>query len=280
MDFAGELPDQVRFAEAEYAIDQIEKGNANGNVTILRFRAAIESRFKSLGCFIGRQALPTLGIVIVVCGLFSIGLVRAKFEIDEEELWAEKGGRLEDERRYTEQQIGAKSSSSNEVLIQEAKQGVNGISVEALDEHLKTVEFAAKNVSVAMWGRQWYFRDICLFILPPPTGIDVFDDVLYKKMNPCIVLSSLDCFWEGSFVHNPDSPIEISVKGGNYDRRITWSNLNTRELLGALSNATPPLDEAVKAVRTFLVVSHPAAGYCRDVHPPEASGLVSFILIG
>jgi hypothetical protein len=93
-------------------------------------------------------------LVVVGCGLLACGLLKARFETDEYELWTETGGRLEDESDYTDSVLGEGSLPSNELLVQVARSGKSAISLEALEEHLQLVRRIATEASVTLWNRR------------------------------------------------------------------------------------------------------------------------------
>ena len=153
MGFAEDVPEQVLYSNAHYALEQIDKGVARGARWRLRIRSAIEQAFGLLGAGLGSSPLLTIALVVLGCGLLACGLMKARFETDEYKLWTETGGRLEDETDYTDSVLGEGSLPSNELLIQVARSGESAISREALEEHLKLVRQIATEAAVTMWDR-------------------------------------------------------------------------------------------------------------------------------
>lgn len=154
MEFADDIPEQVLYSKAHYALSQIDKGEAVGARWRLVIRSAIERAFGTLGAGLGHAPWLAIGLVVVVCGLSAVGLTKARFETDEYKLWTETGGRLEDETDYTNNVLGEGSLPSNELLIQVGRRGSSAITIEALDEHLSLVKRISQNVTVTKWGRE------------------------------------------------------------------------------------------------------------------------------
>lgn len=155
MDFSEDVPMEARLSNAEFALEQIRQGKARGSVWRLQFRSAIERSFGSLGAVLGRFPWLVIFSVVVVCVLLSLGLLKARFETDESELWVEQGGRLEKELDYTESVLGEGAEATGELLIQVGKEGRSAITPEALLEHLDLVKRVAQNVSVTFYGRKY-----------------------------------------------------------------------------------------------------------------------------
>ena len=151
MEFDDKVPSHLRYANAQYALEQIANGAATGDKWRLHFRSAIERGFGALGALIGRLPFPVIASVVVICSVLAFGLSRARFETNEYKLWTETGGRLEDEIDYSDRVLGEGSVFSNELVIQVGRDGRSAISVEALDEHLDLVKYLARNVTVEMW---------------------------------------------------------------------------------------------------------------------------------
>jgi patched 1 protein len=54
-----------------------------------------------------------------------------------------------------------------------------------------------------------------------------FIDQIFEKIFPCVIITPLDCFWEGAKLLGPDFPIQIPGFRGP----MKWTNLNPQELL-------------------------------------------------
>lgn len=64
---------------------------------------------------------------------------------------------------------------------------------------------------------------------------------LLDRIIPCIVISPLDCFWEGSKPLGPNPPIEMPdyflffLPTGTIEKNMTWANLNPQRILDELT---------------------------------------------
>lgn len=154
MDSTADVPDEELYSSAAFALKQIANGAATGSVWRLRFRAFIERKFGSLGAVLGRRPWLAIGLVFLVCVGLGLGLLKAKFETDVNELWVEQGGRLEDEIDYTDAVLGEGAQASAELVIQVGRDGSDATTPEALLEHLAVVTRVAQNVSITQWGRE------------------------------------------------------------------------------------------------------------------------------
>ena len=64
---------------------------------------------------------------------------------------------------------------------------------------------------------------------PPSHFINL--DKLLGSINPCLILTPLDCFWEGSFVHQPVHPVQFNICDTSWANNVSWSNVNVTEAL-------------------------------------------------
>jgi len=60
-----------------------------------------------------------------------------------------------------------------------------------------------------------------------PTFDVQFIDQIFEKIFPCVIITPLDCFWEGAKLLGPDFPIQIP----GFPGPLKWTNLNPQELL-------------------------------------------------
>jgi predicted RND superfamily exporter protein len=149
-----DIPKEVRYADAHYALEQIRSGKAIGYEWRLQFRSAIERGFGRLGAFVSYYPwIMMLVVVVVTCGL-SLGLLEAEFETEANELWVDQSGRLGDEKDYTESVLGKGSESTVEVAIQVGRDGKSAITQKALLEHLEVVKRAARVASAEYRGQK------------------------------------------------------------------------------------------------------------------------------
>jgi patched 1 protein len=63
--------------------------------------------------------------------------------------------------------------------------------------------------------------------IPTLDSHQTFIDQIFEKIFPCVIITPLDCFWEGAKLLGPDFPIQIPGFRGP----MKWTNLNPRELL-------------------------------------------------
>uniref|UniRef100_A0A0K0CXL4 SSD domain-containing protein n=1 Tax=Angiostrongylus cantonensis TaxID=6313 RepID=A0A0K0CXL4_ANGCA len=109
----------------------------------------------------------------------------------------------------------------------------NVLSKESLLRHVELMEEIA-NYEVELYDEKWTLSDIC-FKPPSPqfqTGpLSKFMNTVIDKIIPCIWITPIDCYWEGSKPLGPHPPINLgdevsaflsSLPKGN----VTWKNLN------------------------------------------------------
>lgn len=95
---------------------------------------------------------------------------------------------------------------------------------------------------------RWRLADLCYNVKPPETVVYPYLDGIFTEMNPCVVLSVLDCFWDGGLVHDRPQPYHLKVPGTTYDRDVSWITLDPHELLDVMDKALPRLDAVIKEV--------------------------------
>ncbi|ESO92335.1 hypothetical protein LOTGIDRAFT_71238, partial [Lottia gigantea] len=132
------------------------------------------------------------------------------------------GGRLEKELEYTRKTIGEGSGNSNELVIQTPKKGTNILTKESLLLHLEAVKKATE-ISVKVDGHTWKFSDLCHAANFQVLEYDILD-IMLEKILPCIIVTPLDCFWEGSKL----------LGAFNMPNELTWKNLNPKKLIDDL----------------------------------------------
>ncbi|MFH4977149.1 hypothetical protein AB6A40_003858 [Gnathostoma spinigerum] len=142
-----------------------------------------------------------------------------------------------------------KSSSSNHVVEVSVDSGLGGRyqlviqTPSILGENVLTKEALLKHVnimneistySVEMFGENWTLADICFKPPPPslpPGPLNRMMSSLLDRLIPCIWITPIDCFWEGSKPLGPSPPINFgteiqsfitSLPRGN----VTWKNLD------------------------------------------------------
>ncbi|VFV43548.1 protein patched homolog 2 [Lynx pardinus] len=112
------------------------------------------------------------------------------------------------------------------MLIQTPHQeGENILTPEALGLHLQAA-LAASKVQVSLYGKSWDLNKICY-----KSGIPLIEngmiERMIEKLFPCVILTPLDCFWEGAKLQGGSAYLP-----GRPD--IQWTNLDPEQLLKEL----------------------------------------------
>ncbi|KAG5285539.1 hypothetical protein AALO_G00004540 [Alosa alosa] len=218
------------YCHAAVALKQISKGKAVGQKAPLWIRARFQALLFTLGCHIQRHCGKVLFIGLLVFGAFSVGLRVAAIETDIEQLWVEAGSRVSRELRYTKEKQGEESVFTSQMLIQTPKQeGTNILTQESLLLHLEAALSASK-VQVSLYGKSWDLNKICF-----KSGVPIIENVMIERMIdklfPCMIITPLDCFWEGSKLQGGSAYLP-----GMPD--IQWMNLDPLKLMEELSQFT------------------------------------------
>nr|KAG5702217.1 hypothetical protein BaRGS_033929 [Batillaria attramentaria] len=58
---------------------------------------------------------------------------------------------------------------------------------------------------------------------------------------PCVIITPIDCFWEGSLLLGPDYPVSTGGVGG-IPEHLTWANLNPSQIVESLVNSEQTQD--------------------------------------
>ncbi|XP_056319428.1 protein patched homolog 1 [Danio aesculapii] len=189
------------YCDAAFALEQISEGNATGRKAPLWLRAKFQRLLFKLGCYIQKNCGKFLVVGLLIFGAFAVGLRAANLETDVEKLWVEVGGRVNQELKYTRQKIGEEAMFSPQLMIQTPRQeGANILTVEALKQHLDSA-IKASRVHVYMYNRQWTLEHLCYKSGELVTETNIVDQML-EKLHPCLVITPLDCFWEGAKLHS------------------------------------------------------------------------------
>uniref|UniRef100_A0A8B9S9C2 Patched 2 n=1 Tax=Apteryx owenii TaxID=8824 RepID=A0A8B9S9C2_APTOW len=184
----------------------------------------------ALGCRIQRHCGKVLFVGLLVFGALAVGLRVASIETDIEHLWVEAGSRVSQELRYTKEKLGEESVYTSQMLIQTPKrEGENILRQEALQLHLEAA-LAASKVQVSLYGKSWDLNKICY-----KSGVPIIEngmiERMIEKLFPCVILTPLDCFWEGSKLQGGSAYLP-----GRPD--IQWSNLDPLQLMEELGQFT------------------------------------------
>uniref|UniRef100_A0A1I7Z3V5 SSD domain-containing protein n=1 Tax=Steinernema glaseri TaxID=37863 RepID=A0A1I7Z3V5_9BILA len=126
-----------------------------------------------------------------------------------------------------------------QVVIQTPEhKGENILTTEGLLKHVDIMKEIAQ-YKVEMYGENWTLSDICFKPPSPKFGEGPLAGImstLLDKIIPCIWITPIDCFWEGSKPLGPYPALNLgadisgiisSLPKGN----ITWKNLNPTEVL-------------------------------------------------
>uniref|UniRef100_A0A8C4DUF8 SSD domain-containing protein n=1 Tax=Dicentrarchus labrax TaxID=13489 RepID=A0A8C4DUF8_DICLA len=222
-------PDLLRrpsYCHAAFALKQISKGKAVGQKAPLWIRARFQALLFSLGCHIQRHCGKVLFIGLLLFGALSVGLRVAAIETDIEQLWVEAGSRVSTELRYTREKQGEESVFTSQMLIQTPKEeGTNILSQEALLVHMEAALSASK-VQVSLFGKSWDLNKICY-----KSGVPIIENVMIERLFPCMIITPLDCFWEGAKLQGGSAYLP-----GMPD--IQWMNLDPVKLMEELSQFT------------------------------------------
>uniref|UniRef100_A0AAX7TSF9 SSD domain-containing protein n=1 Tax=Astatotilapia calliptera TaxID=8154 RepID=A0AAX7TSF9_ASTCA len=204
-------------------------GKAVGQKAPLWIRARFQAFLFSLGCYIQRHCGKVLFIGLLVFGALSVGLRVAAIETNIEQLWVE-GDRVSTELRYTREKQGEESVFTSQMLIQTPKEeGTNILTQEALLVHMEAALSASK-VQVSLFGKSWDLNKICY-----KSGVPIIENVMIERMIdklfPCMIITPLDCFWEGAKLQGGSAYLP-----GMQD--IQWMNLDPVKLMEELSQFT------------------------------------------
>uniref|UniRef100_A0A8C4L1U4 Patched 2 n=1 Tax=Equus asinus asinus TaxID=83772 RepID=A0A8C4L1U4_EQUAS len=192
----------------------------------LWLRAYFQSLLFSLGCGIQRHCGKVLFLGLLAFGALALGLRVAIIETDLEQLWVEVGSRVSQELHYTKEKLGEEAAYTSQMLIQTPRQeGENVLTPEALGLHLQAALTASK-VQVSLYGKSWDLNKICY-----KSGVPLIEngmiERMIEKLFPCVILTPLDCFWEGAKLQGGSAYLP-----GRPD--IQWTNLDPEQLLEEL----------------------------------------------
>ncbi|XP_059741145.1 protein patched homolog 2 isoform X4 [Bos taurus] len=218
----GELPPGYT-PPARPATPQILAGSLKAPLWL---RAYFQGLLFSLGCGIQRHCGKVLFLGLLAFGALALGLRVAIIETDLEQLWVEVGSRVSQELEYTKEKLGEEAAYTSQMLIQTPRQeGENVLTPEALDLHLQAALTASK-VQVSLYGKSWDLNKICY-----KSGVPLIEngmiERMIEKLFPCVILTPLDCFWEGAKLQGGSAYLP-----GRPD--IQWTNLDPEQLLAEL----------------------------------------------
>ncbi|KAK8775125.1 hypothetical protein V5799_031529 [Amblyomma americanum] len=202
------------------------QGRASGGRWSLLVRGQLQGQLVQLGQFIDRNAGKVLFVGLLVLATFCVGLKSAHVETDVHNLWVQRGGRLEREQAYVRANLGEGVGTSSQLVIQTAPAGRDLLRrPEALLSHLDALSRATQ-VTVDMFELTWRLKDLC-YAPNFPTFDENYVDAMLEKLVPCVIVTPLDCFWEGSKLLGPEFPVRIPVLGSS----VQWTDLNPQRLV-------------------------------------------------
>jgi hypothetical protein len=220
-----------RLQDAGQALKEIKEGRARGFRVPLIGRALVENLFYYIGYLFALKP-PIVSIIVFSCVILflsatSTGFWKVKVETDEEKLWVESDGRLHGEQSYTDLHLPEDTLPTSELFIQSVMGGDFSMS---LMDHLQLL-MRIKKIEVHRTDKTYTMDDLCLKNTFPSTHIPLLDRLL-SSLNPCLIVTPLDCFWEGSFLHQPTEVVNITECGEyTWAANTTWSNVNVSQVL-------------------------------------------------
>ncbi|XP_076749448.1 protein patched isoform X4 [Xylocopa sonorina] len=211
------------WTDAAIALDQLEKGKAEGQRSAVWIRARLQDQLSQLGYFLQRHAGKVLFLAIVALATFCVALKSAQVHSKVEQLWVQEGGRLQKELTYASEALGEAAASTHQLVIQTPRHsGANILHPAALKEHLAILK-AATQVTVHLFDITWKLKDMCYALNIPNFDMHYIDQI-FDSIIPCAIITPLDCFWEGSKLLGPEYPVHIP--GMQLHKPVQWTNLN------------------------------------------------------
>uniref|UniRef100_A0A3P9HNG3 Patched 1 n=1 Tax=Oryzias latipes TaxID=8090 RepID=A0A3P9HNG3_ORYLA len=211
------------YCDAGFALEQISEGKATGRKAPLWLRAKFQRLLFRLGCYIQKNCGKFLVVGLMIFGAFAVGLKAANLETDVEKLWVEVGGRVNQELNYTRQKMGEEAMFNPQLMIQTPREeGANVLTVEALLQHLESA-MRASRVHVYLYNRQWNLEHLCYKSGELITEESMMDQMI-EKLHPCLIITPLDCFWEGAKLQSG----MFYLPGRGY---LQWTNFDPKQFL-------------------------------------------------
>uniref|UniRef100_A0A0K0FDZ6 Protein patched homolog 1 (inferred by orthology to a human protein) n=1 Tax=Strongyloides venezuelensis TaxID=75913 RepID=A0A0K0FDZ6_STRVS len=297
-------------SDADMTLQQIYLDNAQGSIPTLVIRSVIQNNVYMLASYVQKKPWLILTIVVSLFLMCTFGLQHVRFEDDIVKLWVPKGGHLNSEinfysnlkkefesrknvwSQYEEEHfikpfIDAKlenykdedeNGGSYQVLIQTGEEdGQNLLTKNKLLEHVELMK-QIKNISVHLYGLNWTLDDICF----KPGDLSIKGDSMAKdyqpiieSLIPCIWITPIDCFFEGSKPMGPNPPIELNtitllgyITQLPEENTLKWTNINPKQVIDDISKVTN-----LGTMKEFFDRSEIGMGYldrpCIDPLDPE-----------
>ncbi|XP_075905578.1 protein patched homolog 1 isoform X2 [Nelusetta ayraudi] len=210
-------------------------GKATGRKAPLWLRAKFQRLLFRLGCYIQKNCGKFLVVGLMIFGAFAVGLRAANLETNVEKLWVEVGGRVNQELKYTRQKIGEEAMFNPQLMIQTPREeGANVLTVEALLQHLESA-IRASRVHVYLYSRQWKLEHLCYKSGELVTETHFMDQII-EKLHPCLIITPLDCFWEGAKLQSG-----MVYLPGEKDP-LQWTTFDPKEFLEHLRKINFPVE--------------------------------------
>uniref|UniRef100_A0AAQ4RSD7 Patched 1 n=1 Tax=Gasterosteus aculeatus aculeatus TaxID=481459 RepID=A0AAQ4RSD7_GASAC len=204
----------------------------------LWLRAKFQRLLFRLGCYIQKNCGKFLVVGLMIFGAFAVGLKAANLETDVEKLWVEVGGRVNRELTYTRQNIGEEAMFNPQLMIQTPREdGANVLTVDALLQHLESA-LRASRVHVYLYNRQWKLENLCYKSGELVTETPLMDQMI-EKLHPCLIITPLDCFWEGAKLQS--GMIYLPGKGP-----LQWTNLDPQKVLEEMAGENQSFEEMLE----------------------------------
>uniref|UniRef100_A0A8C6VX29 Patched 1 n=1 Tax=Nothobranchius furzeri TaxID=105023 RepID=A0A8C6VX29_NOTFU len=220
------------YCDAGFALEQISEGKATGRKAPLWLRAKFQRLLFRLGCYIQRNCGKFLVVGLMIFGAFAVGLKAANLETDVEKLWVEVGGRVNQELKYTRQKMGEEAMFNPQLMIQTPREeGASILTVEAILQHLESA-LRASRVHVYLYNRKWELEHLCYKSGEFVTETHFMNQMI-ENLNPCLIITPLDCFWEGAKLHSGMAylPGEGFRQWADFDPKKFLNKLNLTSFL-------------------------------------------------
>ncbi|VDO09862.1 unnamed protein product [Rodentolepis nana] len=106
----------------------------------------------------------------------------------------------------------------------------NLLTIDALRDHMELL-LKVHSIEVKVGAAKWRLEDLCQRAeLPRAAGLHSFESLL-AQLIPCVVITPLDCFWEGSKVLAPDAVVSIPWLNNQFT--LKWPSLDPHHLLSS-----------------------------------------------
>ncbi|XP_056889004.1 protein patched homolog 1 [Takifugu flavidus] len=222
------------YCDAGFALEQISEGKATGRKAPLWLRAKFQRLLFRLGCYIQKNCGKFLVVGLMIFGAFAVGLRAANLETDVEKLWVEVGGRVNQELKYTRQKIGEEAMFNPQLMIQTPREeGANVLTVEALLQHLESA-IRVSRVHVYLYNRHWKLEHLCYKSGELVTETHYMNQLI-EGLHPCLIITPLDCFWEGAKLHTG----MVYLQGKS---TLKWTSLDPKEFLEDMKRSNMRVD--------------------------------------